>query len=67
MNKKKFTPLVCKKGDVVFLSIYTVHQTGLNGDDRLRVACSTRIDNGDEITFIKKGYPFAYKRVSQRQ
>lgn len=66
-NASDFVPVEVKKGDVVFMSNFTVHRSGTHGrPDRVRLACSTRYDNGDEPTFIERGYPTAYVRSVNR-
>ena len=62
-----FVPALCHAGDVIFMSNFTVHRSSTQGDDRLRLACSTRYDNGDEPSFIARGYPSAYVRTVQRE
>ncbi|MBK2267747.1 phytanoyl-CoA dioxygenase family protein [Francisella philomiragia] len=66
-NEKDFIPLECQVGDVVFMSNFTVHRSSQTGDDRLRIACSTRYDNADEISFIERCYPSAYIRTVHRE
>ena len=54
-------------GDVIFMSMFTVHRSSMNGTPgRYRLALSTRFDNGDEDTFIKRCYPSAYERIVHR-
>lgn len=65
-NEADFIPAVCEVGDVIFMSNFTVHRSSSKGDDRLRLACSTRYDNGDEETFIDRCYPSAYIRSVHR-
>ena len=65
-NEADFVPVICEVGDVIFISNFTVHRSSQKGDDRLRLACSTRYDNGDEETFIERCYPSAYLRSVQR-
>lgn len=65
-NESDFVPAVCEVGDVIFMSNFTVHRSSQKGDERLRLACSTRYDNGDEKTFIERCYPSAYVRSVQR-
>lgn len=57
-----WTPIVAKPGDVVFMSAFTVHRSSTQGSG-LRIASSFRYENAAEPTFIKRGYPFAHKRV----
>ena len=52
-QENDFIPVVCEEGDVIFMSNFTVHRSSQNGDDRLRLACSTRYDNAAEKTFIE--------------
>lgn len=66
-NESDFIPVICEVSDVIFMSNFTVHRSSQKGDDRLRLACSTRYDNGDEEIFINRCYPSAYKRVVERQ
>ncbi|MBU2878010.1 phytanoyl-CoA dioxygenase family protein [Aliiglaciecola lipolytica] len=65
-SESDFLPVECSVGDVVFLSNFTIHRSSQKGDGRLRLACSTRYDNSDEKTFIKRGYPSAYIRTVDR-
>jgi hypothetical protein len=54
-------------GDVVFMSMFTVHRSAVNGTPgRYRLAVSTRFDNGGEATFIERCYPSAYQRSVHR-
>jgi hypothetical protein len=54
-------------GDVLFMSNFTLHRSSLNGDHRLRAACSARYENGSEKTFINRIYPSSQKRIIQRE
>ena len=55
-------------GDVVFLSVFTMHRSVREGDPRrFRVALSTRFDNAAEPTFIARSYPTAYQRNVHRE
>ncbi len=66
-NPEDFVPVEVNKGDVVFMTYFTIHRSGMHGiHDRVRLACSTRFDNGDEPTFIERGYPTAYVRSVNR-
>jgi ectoine hydroxylase-related dioxygenase (phytanoyl-CoA dioxygenase family) len=54
-------------GDVVFMSMFTVHRSSKNGTSgRYRLALSTRFDNANEPTFINRCYPSAYERHVHR-
>jgi hypothetical protein len=62
----KFINIDVSIGDVVLMSYFTVHRSSSNGDQRIRLALSTRYDNAHEETFIKRGFPTAYQRVVNR-
>lgn len=64
-DEKDFAPIECKAGDVVFMSGFTVHRTGVGNG--FRVAVSQRFDNANEPTFIERGYHCAQKRVVDRE
>ncbi|EKD70630.1 MAG: hypothetical protein ACD_46C00467G0003, partial [uncultured bacterium] len=66
-EEKNFVPMEVKFGDVLFMSNFTLHRSGLRGDQRLRIACSSRYENASEKTFIERAYPSAQKRVIQRE
>ena len=60
---KTFLPLELRKGDVVFLTPFTIHRTGLTESGDLRIAISWRYEDALEDTFIERQYPFAQTRV----
>ncbi len=66
-DESDFIPAICEVGDVIFMSDFTVHRSSQKGDRRLRLACSTRYDNADEVTFVKRCYPTAYIRSVTRE
>ena len=57
-----FIPMVAKRGDIVFMSSFTIHRSSLRGDHRLRVSTSMRYENAAEPHFVDRRYPFAQKR-----
>jgi ectoine hydroxylase-related dioxygenase (phytanoyl-CoA dioxygenase family) len=62
-----FTPVCANVGDVVFLSVFTVHRSSTVGSkDAHRIAISTRFDNANEPTFVERVYPCAYERSVHR-
>ncbi len=65
-REQEFIPVECEVGDVVFMSNFLVHRSSVKGDDRLRVALSTRYDNADEPIFVERTYPTAYLRSVHR-
>lgn len=63
-----FIPVEVDVGDVVFMSMFTLHRSSKNGKEgRCRLAVSTRFDNADEKTFVERGYPSAYERTVHRE
>jgi hypothetical protein len=66
-QEQDFIPAEVDVGDVVFMSMFTVHRSSINGTPgRYRLAVSTRFDNGGEATFIDRCYPSAYQRSVHR-
>ena len=66
-QEEDVTPVEVDVGDVVFMSMFTVHRSSVNGTTGLvRIAVSTRFDNADEDTFIERCYPSAYVRDVHR-
>lgn len=62
-----FVAIEAEPGDVVFFTNFTVHRSGLLGPEQhIRIACSSRYDNGGEASFIERGYPTAYTRGVHR-
>jgi ectoine hydroxylase-related dioxygenase (phytanoyl-CoA dioxygenase family) len=61
-----FQAVEAEAGDVVFMSYFTVHRSGLEGNG-LRIALSTRFDNASESTYINRSYPTAYQRSVHRE
>lgn len=62
-----FEPVEVNVGDVIFMSMFTIHQTSINGTKgRCRIAASTRFDNANEPTFVDRAYPTAYTRSVHR-
>ncbi|TKT72900.1 phytanoyl-CoA dioxygenase family protein [Afipia massiliensis] len=67
-NQEEFVPIEVDVGDVIFMSVFTIHRSSINGaPGRFRLAMSTRFDNGDEPTFVDRVYPTAYTRSVQRE
>jgi ectoine hydroxylase-related dioxygenase (phytanoyl-CoA dioxygenase family) len=63
-----FTPAEVDVGDVIFMSMFTVHRSSTRGSpNRCRLAVSTRFDNADEASFIERAYPTAYVRSVRRE
>lgn len=67
-KNEDFVKVLLKKGDVVFMSYFTLHQSSLSGSkDAIRLACSTRYDNTGEKNFIRRCFPTAYIRTVDRK
>lgn len=67
-SDEDYVPIEVNVGDVVFMSLFTIHRTSTKGKTgRLRLAASTRFDNADEKTFIERCYPTAYTRNVRRE
>lgn len=63
-----YVPVEVNVGDVVFMSLFTIHRTSKRGEaGRFRLAASTRFDDADEKTFIERCYPTAYTRTVRRE
>ncbi len=63
----EFIPVEVDPGDVVLMSCWTVHKTGVDGCSGLRLASSIRYDNAVEPHFVERRYPCAYKKSVQRE
>jgi ectoine hydroxylase-related dioxygenase (phytanoyl-CoA dioxygenase family) len=67
-DESDFLPVDIKAGDVLFMSVFMIHRSSLEGKaDSFRLAMSTRFDNGDEPTFVDRAYPTAYIRSVTRE
>lgn len=63
-----FEKIIASPGDVVFMSLFTLHRSAIDGDiGKLRIALSTRFDNADEPSFQQRAYPSAYLRSVHRE
>ena len=66
-DEREFVPVDVGAGDVVFLSVFTIHRSSVHGaPGRFRLAASSRFDNASERTFIERCYPSAYQRSVHR-
>lgn len=66
LEEGAFVPVSARPGDVVFMSTFTIHRSGISGNG-LRIALSTRFDNASEPSFVARGYPTAYQRRVHRE
>lgn len=66
-REEDFVPAEVEVGDVIFMSMFTVHRSSTKGvGGRFRLAASTRFDNGGEKTFAERCFPSAYERTVHR-
>lgn len=67
-NETSFLPIEVNIGDVIFISMFTIHRSSLNGTlGSYRLAVSTRFDDANEPTFIERGFPSAFIRSVKRE
>jgi len=66
-DTSKYKAIEARAGDVVLMSSWTLHQTGIKDSKGFRLACSTRYDNSAEQTFVERYYPCAYQRTVNRE
>jgi len=66
-NEKDFIKVSVKKGDVVFMSVFTIHRSCLKGRKGVRMSASIRYEDASEPTYIERGYPCRYKRTVDRE
>ncbi len=66
VKDKDFVKLSVEKGDVIFMSVLTVHRSCLKGRKGVRMSASIRYEDAAEPSFIERGYPCKYKREYQQ-
>jgi hypothetical protein len=67
-DARQFVPVEVDPGDVVLMSMFTIHRSSERGTPgRLRLAVSTRFDDGNEPTFVDRAYPSAFVRTVHRE
>ena len=66
-DESHFISVEVQPGDVVFMSSWTLHRTGILNSHGFRISCSSRYDNSIEPNFIDRGFPCAYKRSVDRE
>jgi ectoine hydroxylase-related dioxygenase (phytanoyl-CoA dioxygenase family) len=66
-NEADFLPIEAKAGDVLFMSVFMIHRSSLEGKPgSFRLAMSTRFDNGDEPTFVDLCVPTNFPGAALR-
>lgn len=67
-SEEQFVTLEMNPGDVAFFSTFLIHRSELEGDqDSFRFSYSMRYENVRDSYFIRHSYPFAQKRVVERE
>ena len=60
VDETDFSPVLVRRGDVIFFSGFLVHRTGNAGGGRVRIALSYRYNNAAEPSFVVRNYPSPY-------
>ena len=66
-DEEAFVRVDVDPGDVIFFTGFTLHKTALEGCEGFRIAASTRYENTEEVNFVHRNFPCAYKRTVQRE
>lgn len=66
-NEDDFIRPTTKFGDVVVMSVFALHRTGIKNSEGFRLACSMRYEDSFETDFVNRGYPCAYQRSVNRE
>lgn len=62
-----FIKVQMEPGDVLVFSVFLIHKSELaSNSEAFRMAYSMRYENGSDLTFIDRNYPFSQKRVVDR-
>jgi len=67
IHEDDFIPVVAKAGDIVLMTGWTVHKTGVEGCSGFRLALSNRWEDASEPHFVERNYPCAYKKYVHRE
>lgn len=68
VKEHAFEKVLCNAGDVVFMDIFAIHRTCRSGaPGSLRIACSTRFEDGADERFVQNGYPCGIERKINRE
>jgi Phytanoyl-CoA dioxygenase (PhyH) len=66
-NESDFVPIEVAKGDVIFMSGFSLHRSGKNGrHNAVRLASSCRYENAKEKYFVEHGFPFCQHTIVNR-
>lgn len=62
LKEKKFKELLIEPGDLLLFSALTIHKSGINNSDTLKMTVNFRYNNISEKTFIDRNYynPFKF-------
>ncbi len=67
IDKQDWIALEMSRGDVVFMSGFTVHTTGTGSRSGVRIACGTRFEDITEPTYVDRGYPCAFGMTATQE
>jgi len=62
-----FVPAIADVGDIVLMTGWTVHKSGVENCSGFRLAVSNRWEDAQEPTFVERNYPCAYKKYVHRE
>jgi len=62
-DERVFSPIPCAVGDALCFSAFTIHRSGLNVTDSIRMVVSLRFDNSEEDSFVEKVFPQSFNYV----
>lgn len=66
-NESDFVPVEADKGDVIFMSAFSLHRSGMNGrTNAVRLAASCRYENAKEKYFVEHCFPFCQQTTIHR-
>jgi len=60
---EEFVSVEMEMGDALFFSSFLVHRSGTNVTESIRWSAHFRYNNMEEASFVKRGYPHAYRYV----
>lgn len=67
-SESDFVPVEARLGDVVFMSAFALHRSGIKGRRHdVRLAASCRYENAMEPCFIEHAYPFCQHTTVSRE
>lgn len=67
IQEDQFVSVVANAGDIVLMTGWTIHKTGVDGCAGFRLALSNRWEDASEPHFVERNYPCAYKKYVHRE